>query len=201
MMPPGGMPPGAPPPGPIPYAVPGAPAGYPPAAPAPGGYYPGAVPPPGAGQGGMGPAGVGQPGVGQAPMGQPGSQHPSGPPAPRASQPDRASSTGSKIIGFLVSFETNDQGDFWVLRAGQLRVGRKDSADGLAIAIDHPTVSSSHAVLTLDPESQVFQVEDTRSANGTVLNGKPIAGQGAREVRDGDRVRFGGFSATIKLLG
>lgn len=119
----------------------------------------------------------------------------------RISQPDRVSSPGQKLVGFLVSFETNDQGDFWPLRQGQLRVGRKDAADGLAVSIDHPTVSSNHALLTLDPDTQVFQIEDLRSANGTVLNGKPIAGQGPREVRDGDRVRFGGFSATIKLLG
>jgi pSer/pThr/pTyr-binding forkhead associated (FHA) protein len=111
------------------------------------------------------------------------------------------SAPGSKIVGFLVSFEQNEQGDFWALRAGQLRVGRKDAAEGLAVAIDHPTVSSNHALLTLDPDAQTFQIEDLRSANGTVLNGRAIAGQGPREVRDGDRVRFGGFSATLKLLG
>jgi pSer/pThr/pTyr-binding forkhead associated (FHA) protein len=100
----------------------------------------------------------------------------------------------------LVSFETNEQGEFWVLRSGQLRVGRKDAADGLAIAIEHPTVSSHHALLTLDPAGGIFQLEDLRSANGTVLNGRPIAGMGPRELRDGDHVRFGGFSATLKLL-
>lgn len=100
----------------------------------------------------------------------------------------------------MVSFETNEQGEFWVLRGGQLRVGRKDAADGLAIAIEHPTVSSHHAILTLDPDGGLFQLEDLRSANGTLLNGRPIAGMGPRELRDGDHVRFGGFSATLKLL-
>jgi FHA domain len=159
-------------PGAVPYGAGAAGSGYPPAAPA-----------------AAGPAAAGYyPGAAPTPAGRP-------------SQPDRVSTTGAKIVGFLVSFETNDQGDFWVLRSGQLRVGRKDSADGLAVAIDHPTVSSSHAVLTIDPEAQLFQIEDTRSANGTVLNGRAISGLGARELRDGDRVRFGGFSATLKLLG
>jgi pSer/pThr/pTyr-binding forkhead associated (FHA) protein len=88
----------------------------------------------------------------------------------------------------------------WPLRAGQLRVGRKDAADGLDISIDHPTVSSNHAVLTLDPEGLMFQLEDTNSANGTLLNGKSIAGQGPREIRDGDKLRFGAFNLTLKLF-
>lgn len=103
-------------------------------------------------------------------------------------------------MGFLVSYDTNEQGDFWVLRAGFSRIGRKDAGEALAIAIDHPTVSSSHAVLTLDPENLLFRVEDTRSANGTQLNGKSIAGHGPRELRDGDRLRFGAYNATLKLL-
>lgn len=112
---------------------------------------------------------------------------------------DQTSSPGGKLVGFLVSFETNALGDFWVLRSGQLRVGRKDAAEGLAVAIEHPTVSSNHAVLHCDPDNQVFRVEDAGSANGTMLNGRPIAGQGPREVRDGDELRFGAYNAVLKL--
>jgi pSer/pThr/pTyr-binding forkhead associated (FHA) protein len=88
----------------------------------------------------------------------------------------------------------------WVLRSGLARVGRKDAAEGLAVQIDNPTVSSNHAVLSLDPDAQVYKLEDTQSANGTLLNGKPIAGQGAREVRDGDRLRFGAYNLVLKLF-
>lgn len=88
----------------------------------------------------------------------------------------------------------------WPLHAGQLRVGRKGATDGLAVSIDHPTVSSNHAVLKIDPDAPMFQLEDSQSANGTLLNGKSIAGQGAREIRDGDKVRFGAFNLTVKLF-
>ncbi len=87
-----------------------------------------------------------------------------------------------------------------MIRGGQTKLGRKDAADGLDIEIDHPTVSSNHAVIHVDPETKMSQVEDTQSANGTQLNGQSIAGQGRREMRDGDVLRFGGFNATVKLV-
>ncbi len=181
------------------------PGGYPqqgtpaPTAPAGGGYAP---------QPGQNPN-YAQPGYGQGGQYAP---QPSGgynpPPAQAAPTPapsggapqERRSSPGGRLVGVLVSFEGSEQGELWVLRAGFSRIGRKDAADGLAVQIDNPTVSSNHAVLSLDPENQMFKIEDTQSANGTLLNGKPIAGQGPREVRDGDRLRFGAYNATLKLF-
>ncbi len=124
-------------------------------------------------------------------------------PSPQQSGPtgaDRSSSPGEKLAGFLVTFDINAQGDFWVLRTGRARVGRKDAAEGLSVPIEHPTVSSNHAILHLDPENHQFGLEDCGSANGTLLNGKAIAGQGTREIRDGDKIRFGAVNLIVKLF-
>lgn len=100
----------------------------------------------------------------------------------------------------MVTFDLNDKGDFWVLRQGHLRIGRKGAGEGLDIEIDHPTVSSNHGVIHLDPDAGLSQIEDSQSANGTLINGKAISGQGRRELRDHDKIRIGGVNFTLKLL-
>jgi len=100
----------------------------------------------------------------------------------------------------LVSYDVNPQGTYYPLHTGTLRLGRKDAAPSLDVAIEHPTVSSNHALFYFDSARHVAQLEDTESANGTLLNDAPIAGTGKREVRDGDRIRFGAFKAILKLV-
>ena len=46
-----------------------------------------------------------------------------------------------------------------------------------------------------------MQVEDTGSTNGTFVNEEHIGFNGKRELRDGDKVRFGGFSTIVKIVG
>lgn len=87
-----------------------------------------------------------------------------------------------------------------MLRNGTNRVGRKEAAAGLDVEVEHPTVSSNHALIHVDGESGLAQVEDTQSANGTQLNGQSITGQGRRELRDGDSLRLGGCSTLVKLF-
>ena len=43
-------------------------------------------------------------------------------------------------------------------------------------------------------------VEDTSSTNGTFVNDNALAPGQRWELRDGDRVRFGLFNATIKIV-
>ncbi len=109
-------------------------------------------------------------------------------------------SSGGRLIGFLVSYDVTPQGGFHCLYSGTLRVGRKDAAPMLDVAIEHPTVSSNHALFYFDSSRHIAQVEDTGSANGTLLNDAPIAGTGRRELRDGDRIRFGAYKAIVKLV-
>jgi pSer/pThr/pTyr-binding forkhead associated (FHA) protein len=64
-----------------------------------------------------------------------------------------------------------------------------------------PTISSRHAALVIDAASGSIGVEDTGSTNGTFVNDEHIGFNGRRDLRDGDRLRFGGFSAVVKVIG
>lgn len=111
-----------------------------------------------------------------------------------------AGSSNAKLAGFLLSYDVEARGSFWPLRVGDNRVGRKGADAALDVAIDHPTVSSNHAVISVEPQGGVAQIEDQRSANGTFLHDKTIAGQGRRELRDGDRIRLGAVNVVVKLV-
>ncbi len=149
---------------------------YAPPAPAPQGVFqPAAVPPPGA-----------------QPQYVP-------PPAPtNDARPEPPA--GTKMLrGFVVSFQTNPGGDFWPLGTGRVTVGRSNAGEPAEIALADATISSRHAVFVVDAASIV--VEDTASTNGTYVNEEHIGQNGRRELRDGDRVRFGGFTTLVKILG
>jgi hypothetical protein len=170
---------GAPPQGPQGYAPPPA-QGF--GAPPP---QPGYAPPP-AGPGGFGAPPGAAPGFG--PPGQPGF--------------GGAPETPAKIVrGFLVAYGANPAGDFWPLTGGRITVGRLAQADGIDISLQDPTISSRHAAFNVDATTGGVAVEDTGSTNGTFVNDEHIGFNGRRELRDGDRVRFGGFSTIVKVIG
>lgn len=45
-----------------------------------------------------------------------------------------------------------------------------------------------------------MQIEDTGSTNGTFVNEEHIGFNGKRDLRDGDKIRFGGFTTIVKVL-
>jgi hypothetical protein len=104
------------------------------------------------------------------------------------------------LAGFLVSYDQTDIGIFWPIYQGQNVVGRKGAAPGLDIEIDHPTTSSRHAVLFASARPARLKVEDAGSTNGTYLGDQPLERARKHELRDGDLIRFGGFSAIVKLV-
>jgi pSer/pThr/pTyr-binding forkhead associated (FHA) protein len=107
---------------------------------------------------------------------------------------------GAKVLrGFLVSFQSNPQGDFWALYTGRSTVGRANAGEPADVPLADATISSRHAALVVDPDRVI--VEDTNSTNGTYVNEEPIGQNGKRELRDGDRLRFGGFTTLVKILG
>lgn len=213
---------GAPPPG---FGAPPGPGGYGTDAP-PGGNYGqpfpdpnagwgqqqggfGAQPPPQPGFGGAQPGGFGapppQPGFGGQPGGfggqpppQPGfgAPEPAPPPAPApVNLPPNA------LRGFLISYQGNTQGDFWPLHGGRKTVGRANSGEQVDIPLSDATISSRHAAVLVDAVAGTVHVEDTGSTNGTFVNEEHIGFNGKRELRDGDKVRFGGFSTVVKIVG
>ncbi|MFO0675434.1 MAG: FHA domain-containing protein [Polyangiaceae bacterium] len=131
------------------------------------------------------------------------------PPAPVAQRPQShapaaspaAAASGDKVLrGFLVSYQTNPKGEFWPLTGGTTTLGRAGSGEALAIAIADPTISSRHASLHVDGSTGSVVVEDHGSTNGTYVNEDHLGFNGKRDLRDGDRVRFGGYTAQVKII-
>ena len=124
--------------------------------------------------------------------------------APQAAyaQPEPPREVPAKILrGFLVAYATNPSGDFWPLTGGRLVVGRAGALDGTDISMQDPTISSRHAAMVIDAASGTVVVEDTGSTNGTFVNDEHIGFNGRRELRDGDRLRFGGYTTIVKVIG
>jgi hypothetical protein len=157
-------------------------------------YAPPPGPPYGAPQGGP-PAYAPQPNYAPGPPGGYGA-----PPAPAPFGAEAAAPP--KILrGFLVAYATNPNGDFWPLTGGRLLVGRLGTNEGIDISMQDPTISSRHAAMVVDAASGSIVVEDTGSTNGTFVNDEHIGFNGRRELRDGDRLRFGGYTAVAKIIG
>ena len=114
----------------------------------------------------------------------------------------RATRVPPKILrGFLVAYDANPSGDFWPLTGGRLIVGRLGAVEGIDISMQAPTISSRHAAMVVDATSGAISVEDTGSTNGTFVNDEHIGFNGRRELRDGDRLRFGGYTTIVKVIG
>jgi hypothetical protein len=104
------------------------------------------------------------------------------------------------LVGFLVSYENVEIGQYWPIHQGRNVLGRQGAATGLDVEISHPTTSSLHAVLLAAARPGRVLVEDTNSTNGTFVNDNILAPGQRWELRDGDRVRFGLFDTVIKIV-
>jgi pSer/pThr/pTyr-binding forkhead associated (FHA) protein len=104
------------------------------------------------------------------------------------------------LRGFLVPLQGRPTQEYWALHGTVATVGRANTGDHVDVAVLDSTTSSRHAALHFDVARGIVYVEDLGSTNGTFVNDVPIGHNGRRELRDNDRVRFGGFSALLKLL-
>ena len=134
-------------------------------------------------------------------FGPPGAQPAFGGPSVAMGDTARDAVPPKALRGFLVAYATNLGGDFWPLTGGRLTVGRAGSAERVDIALQDPTISSRHAALLVDAVSGGVTVEDTASTNGTFVNDEHIGFNGRRDLRDGDRVRFGAYTTIVKVMG
>jgi hypothetical protein len=101
----------------------------------------------------------------------------------------------SKVIGFLVSFDTDTLGEVFEIRAGRWLITSRPTDHGDFILINDETISPLHAIIRATGEGKV-QVLDQLSEFGTGLfkagtdTEEEIAGTMAA-VNHGDTVRFG----------
>lgn len=134
-----------------------------------------------------------QPGFGAPPAG-PEAAAPGTAPAIPANLPPNA------LRGFLVSYQSNTQGDFWALNGGRKTIGRANSGEQVDIPLSDATISSRHAAIVVDGAAGTVQIEDTGSTNGTFVNEEHIGFNGKRDLRDGDKIRFGGYTTIVKVV-
>ena len=154
-----------------------------------GGGYPQPAGQPGFGGGGYDPQGYGQQPAAVAPPVAPAYQPPPAQPLP-----------ANALRGFLVSYQTNAAGEFWPLTGGRKTIGRANSGENVDVPLSDATTSSRHAAITVDGTAGTITIEDTGSTNGTFVNEEHIGFNGRRELRDGDKVRFGGYVALVKVI-
>lgn len=89
------------------------------------------------------------------------------------------------------------------LREGDSTVGRYDASTDTTPDVDltevdtNKTTSRRHARITCRP-NQVLLQEDVGTANGTFVNGMRLDPGVPVEIQAGDRVEFGGVSATLE---
>ncbi len=112
---------------------------------------------------------------------------------------DSQSQSVRELRAFLYSFHNDPAGAFWVVYSGSTSIGRAESGEQVDIEIADPTTSSRHAAFVSDAPGRL-SLQDTASTNGTFVNDQSIGYQGACELHDGDRIRFGGFNAGIRFV-
>ena len=99
------------------------------------------------------------------------------------------------LAGFLVSYQDDALGKFWPLWNGRNVIGRAETGQDVDIPIGHGTTSTTHAAIECDAAR--FTLSDLGSTNGTFHNEEAIGFQGRRDLRDGDKVRFGGYTVVV----
>jgi hypothetical protein len=110
----------------------------------------------------------------------------------------------SKIVGFLIGFDTEPNGEVFEIRAGRFLVTSRPTDHGEYLLIDDETISPLHAIIRATTEGKV-QVLDQLSEYGT---GIFRAGSEAEEdvagtmaaVGHGDIIRFGKREFVVCLV-
>jgi hypothetical protein len=101
----------------------------------------------------------------------------------------RALSSKGKLVGWLVNYGRNPDGEDYKLRAGYNRLGANPACD---IVVEDETVSGSHAILVFRDGRCL--IKDDLSRNGTFVNGKEITE--AHPLQNYDQVRVGNTTFT-----
>jgi hypothetical protein len=100
----------------------------------------------------------------------------------------------NKLIGWLVSYQSNDRGSYYELRAGRSFIGSGVIQNERLINLDPKESNTAHAVLNASPEYHVV-VQDIFSDSGTFVtkssSGEEIAVSSPVELEHGDWLRVG----------
>ncbi len=104
-----------------------------------------------------------------------------------------SSSPGRKLIGWLVSFSTNPDGDDYQIREGKTTIGASHSMN---IRLMDNEVSSLHATVLY--RQGVLRIKDEFSTNGTKVNDEGVAD--VTELKDGDKIEIGKSLFKLRII-
>ena len=99
------------------------------------------------------------------------------------------------LCGFLYSFQEDSYGAHWTLHEGDNLVGRAETSVKCDVPIAHGTTSTRHASISCDGPN--VSVSDMKSTNGTYINGRRIDANVPTPLNEGDKIRFGGYTAYL----
>jgi pSer/pThr/pTyr-binding forkhead associated (FHA) protein len=107
-----------------------------------------------------------------------------------------ASPGGRRVLAaFLYSFQEENAGKHWVVYEGDNLIGRAETSVKCDVAIAHGTASTRHA--NLSSNNGNMTITCLGSTNGTYVNGRRIDANVPTPLNDGDKIRFGGFTAHL----
>ena len=110
----------------------------------------------------------------------------------------------SPVVGFLVSFDRNKNGEIFELRSGRLIITNEPAASGNYIAVADPTVSPMHAIMRISATGEI-QVLDQLSEHGTKIvrfgsaKEEELSGDKS-SVEHGDLLKFGARTFHVCVL-
>jgi hypothetical protein len=116
----------------------------------------------------------------------------------------QASKGASKIVGFLISFDSDPNGEVYEIRAGRKLITSRPTDHGEYFLIEHETISPLHAILRTTKDGRL-QVLDQLSEHGTGITREgeseeiEVAG-GLELIQNGDVLRFGERRFLVSLL-
>lgn len=90
---------------------------------------------------------------------------------------------GNGVRGRMARLTSKRAGSAWALGETPLTIGRRPDN---AVVVNDPFASGRHAVIGSDQGS--YYLEDLKSSNGTLLNGKPVQ---RGTLKHGDTIRIG----------
>ena len=108
------------------------------------------------------------------------------------------------VVGFLVSFDSDSNGEFYVLRNGRLVITSQPPPGGSYLYIKDESVSPMHAIMRVS-ESGEIQVLDQLSEFGTIVkrfgSDEEMKLSGDKCSLDhGDTIRFGTRNFNVCIL-
>ncbi|MBT6930189.1 MAG: FHA domain-containing protein [Candidatus Marinimicrobia bacterium] len=104
-----------------------------------------------------------------------------------------SSSAGRKLIGWLVTFSSNPDGDDYQIREGKTTIGAAHTVD---IHLMDNEVSSLHATVLY--RQGVLRIKDEFSTNGTQVNDEDVVE--ATVLKDGDEIKIGKSLFKLRII-